>query len=98
DLGLALERGVLLLEHRAPAQHVDRAVLRRRHEPRARLVGHALARPLLRRGDSIRNTASIARRVSSSAAVTAADQTTSGAATASRARAPIILASATAGA
>ena len=49
DLRLALDRGVLVPLERAPAQRVDRAMLRGRHEPRTRLVGHALGRPLLER-------------------------------------------------
>ena len=45
------ELDVLLLEHLVPPQLVQRPVLRRRHEPGARVVRHARARPGLERGD-----------------------------------------------
>ena len=41
---LAAELLVLALEHLAPPQQVDRAVLRGRHEPGARVVGDARLR------------------------------------------------------
>ena len=52
-LGLELVRDLLVLLRlqRVAPQHVDRAVLRRRHEPRSRVVGNTGARPLLERGD-----------------------------------------------
>src|SRR3954469_6138820 len=50
DLRLALDRRMLVALERAPAQSVDRAVLRGRHEPRAGFVWHALGWPLLERG------------------------------------------------
>jgi hypothetical protein len=49
DLRLAFDRSVCPYAGSA-AQRVDRAVLRGRHQPRARLVD-ALGRPLLERGD-----------------------------------------------
>ena len=42
---------VLALVQRAPAQEVDRPMLRRRHEPCPRIVRDARFRPLLQRGD-----------------------------------------------
>ena len=51
DLELVAELLVLALEQLAAAQAVDRAVLRGRHQPGARVVGHARLRPVLERGD-----------------------------------------------
>ena len=51
QLELARELLVLALERRAAAQQVDRAVLRRGHEPGARVVRDARLGPLLERGD-----------------------------------------------
>jgi hypothetical protein len=81
---------VLVVHALVPSQEIDRPSLRGRHEPRARIVRHAIrgpalegdderilrelfreptsftmrASPAIRRGDSIRQTASIARWVS----------------------------------
>ena len=46
-LELAAEMLVLAVLHLAASQVIDRAMLRRRHEPRARIVRHARLGPLL---------------------------------------------------
>ena len=51
QLDLPGELLLLALERRAAPQQVDRAVLRRGHEPGARVVRHARLGPLLERGD-----------------------------------------------
>ena len=48
---LVAERLVLALGHPAPPDHVDRLLLRDRHEPGAGLVRDARDRPVLERGD-----------------------------------------------
>ena len=50
-LELAAELLVLALEQRVAAQQIDRAMLRRGHEPGAWIVRDARLRPLLERGD-----------------------------------------------
>lgn len=50
-LELMAELLVLAPEHLAAPEHVDRAVLRGRHEPGARIVRDAGGRPLLERRD-----------------------------------------------
>ena len=50
-LELVADLLVLAFEHRVAAEAVDRAVLCGRHQPRARIVGHARQRPLFERGD-----------------------------------------------
>src|SRR5690242_8614721 len=47
---IAAERRVLLLEHAAAPDLVDGPALRGRHEPGARVLGYAVARPPLERG------------------------------------------------
>ena len=46
---LAADLGVLALRHLLAAQAIDGAVLRRRHQPGAGIVGHAGLRPALQR-------------------------------------------------
>jgi len=41
---------MLAIEQRLATQQIDRTMLRRRHEPGARVVGNAGRRPLLERG------------------------------------------------
>ncbi len=48
---VAGDRLVLAIDHLLAAQHVDRAMLRSRDEPRAWIVGHARRRPRLDRRD-----------------------------------------------
>ena len=51
DLQLVAELLMLALEERAPAQEVDGAMLRRRHEPRAWIARNPRLGPLLERGN-----------------------------------------------
>ena len=48
---LAADLFVLALVQRATSQHVDRASLRRSHQPSGRVVGHARLGPVFERGD-----------------------------------------------
>ena len=51
QLDIAPHLFVLALERLAAADRVDRAMLRRRHQPGARLLRHARGGPLLERGN-----------------------------------------------
>ncbi len=51
DLQLTPDHLLLALERDAAAQRVDAPALRGGHEPGTRMVGDALLRPLLQRGD-----------------------------------------------